>query len=59
MVFALLAAFAVRVAAVFVLAFHCNGRSGAVIQQRAAWRSHLPGFKETFGQEFCSFRGAM
>lgn len=36
MVFALLAAFAVRVAAVFILAFHCNGRSGGVIRRRRA-----------------------
>ena len=49
MVFALLAAFAVRVAAVFVLAFHCNGRSVAVIQQKVAFLGHLPGqgFRET------------
>lgn len=49
MVFALLAAFAVRVAAVFILAFHCNGRSVAVIQQRVAFLGHLPGqgFRET------------
>lgn len=48
-VFALLAALAVRVAAIFILAFHCKGRSGAVAQQRAAFPGRLPGqgFRET------------
>ena len=57
MVFALLTAFAVRVAAVFVLAFHCNARSVAVIQQRVAFPDHLPeeGFRETC-QSFAPFK---
>lgn len=43
MVFGLLAAFAVRVAAVFVLAFHCNERSIVVIQpppQGSIWEKY-------------------
>lgn len=57
MVFALLAAFAVRVAAVFVLAFHCNARSVAVIQQRVAFPDHLPeeGVREPC-QSFAPFK---